>query len=67
MRARVEAHDRAAQQAVEDLLARLREREPDLAPALRSALAVIGGAHAAGRERLEDRQEVALLLPVSGG
>jgi molybdopterin converting factor small subunit len=52
---------------VDDLLASLREREPDLAPALRSALPVIGGVHAEPRQRLEDRQEVALLLPVSGG
>jgi molybdopterin converting factor small subunit len=52
---------------VEDLLTRLREREPALAPALRSALPVIGGLHAGGRQRLEDRQEVSLLLPVSGG
>jgi molybdopterin converting factor small subunit len=52
---------------VEDLLARLREREPDLAPALRSALPVIGGAHDDPGRRLEDHQEIALLLPVSGG
>lgn len=52
---------------VEDVLARLRESEPELAPALRSALPVIGGVHADPRRRLEDRQEVALLLPVSGG
>ena len=52
---------------VDDLLARLREREPDLAPALHSALPVIGGVHAEPRRRLEDRQEIALLLPVSGG
>ena len=39
---------------VDDLLARLRDREPDLAPALRSVLPVIEGEHA-------------LLLPVSGG
>ena len=52
---------------VDDLLASLREREPDLAPALRSALPVIGGVHAEPHQRLEDRQEVALLLPVSGG
>lgn len=52
---------------VDDLLARLRDSEPELAPALRSALPVIGGAHAERRRRLEDRQEVALLLPVSGG
>ena len=52
---------------VEDLLAGLREREPGLAPALVSALPVIGGLHAEPRQPLEDRQEVALLLPVSGG
>lgn len=52
---------------VDDLLTRLRDSEPELAPALRSALAVIGGAHAERRQRLEHRQEVALLLPVSGG
>jgi molybdopterin converting factor small subunit len=52
---------------VEDLIARLRDREPGLGPALRSALPVIGGAHVEARRRLEDRQEIALLLPVSGG
>jgi molybdopterin synthase sulfur carrier subunit len=52
---------------VDDLLARLREREPDLAPALRSALPIIGGAPADPRRRLEDHQEIAQLLPVSGG
>jgi len=52
---------------VADVLAHLRESEPDLAPALGSALPVIGGAHADADRRLEDRQEIALLLPVSGG
>jgi molybdopterin converting factor small subunit len=52
---------------VDDLFARLRDSEPDLAPALRSVLPVIGGVHAERRQRLEDRQEIALLLPVSGG
>ena len=52
---------------VEDLLARLREREPELAPALPSALPVIGGLHVEPLRRLEDRQEIALLLPVAGG
>jgi molybdopterin converting factor small subunit len=52
---------------VEDLLERLRDREPELAAALPSALPVIGGLHAEPRQRLEDRQEIALLLPVSGG
>ncbi len=52
---------------VDDLLARLGDQEPDLGPALRSALPVIGGVHAEHGRRLEDRQEIALLLPVSGG
>ena len=52
---------------LDDLLARLGDSEPDLAPALRSVLPVIGGVHAERRQRLEDRQEIALLLPVSGG
>ena len=52
---------------VDDLFARLRDSEPQLAPALRSALPMIEGAHAQRDQRLEDHQEVALLLPVSGG
>ena len=52
---------------LDDLLARLGDSEPDLVPALRSVLPVIGGVHAERRQRLEDRQEIALLLPVSGG
>ena len=52
---------------LDDLLARLGDSEPDLAPALRSVLPVIGGVHAERRQLLEDRQEIALLLPVSGG
>ncbi len=52
---------------VDDLLARLRNSEPELAPALRSALLVIGGVHAERRQLLEDRQEIALLLPAAGG
>jgi molybdopterin converting factor small subunit len=52
---------------IDDLFARLRDSEPELAPALRSALPMIEGAHAQRDQRLEDHQEVALLLPVSGG
>ncbi len=52
---------------VDDLFACLRDTEPDLGPALRSALPMIDGAHAERRRRLEDREEVALLRPVSGG
>ncbi len=52
---------------VEDLDARLRDDEPDLEPALRAALPVLGGEHVARDRRLADRQEIALLLPISGG
>jgi molybdopterin converting factor small subunit len=52
---------------VDDLYARIGATEPDLAPALRSALPVVGGEHVPRDRTLADRQEVALLLPVSGG
>ncbi len=52
---------------VEELYACLGDTEPALAPALPSALPVVGGEHVARDRRLAHRQEVALLLPVSGG
>ena len=52
---------------VEDLSVRLRDAEPDLGPALRAALPVLGGEHVPRDRRLADRQEIALLLPISGG
>jgi molybdopterin converting factor small subunit len=52
---------------VADLYARLAEAKPDAAPALRSALAVVAGEHAGRDDLLQHRQEVALLLPISGG
>jgi molybdopterin converting factor small subunit len=52
---------------VADLFARLAEDEPDLGPALRSVLPVVAGEHVTRDQILADRQEVALLLPVSGG
>lgn len=52
---------------VGDLLGHLRDTQPDLAPALRAALPVVAGEHVRGDHHLADRQEVALLLPVSGG
>ena len=52
---------------VADLYARLAETEPDAAPALRSALAVVSGEHAGREDLLQHRQEVAVLLPISGG
>jgi molybdopterin converting factor small subunit len=41
--------------------------QPELAPALRTALPMIGGAHAERRRVLADGDEVALLAPVVGG
>ena len=52
---------------VADLFARLAQTEPDLAPALRSVLPIVAGEHVTRDQPLADRQEVALLLPVSGG
>ena len=52
---------------VADLYAVLADAEPDAAPALRSALAVVAGQHAGRDDVLRHRQEVALLLPISGG
>jgi molybdopterin converting factor small subunit len=52
---------------VADLFARLADDEPELAGALRSVLPVVAGEHVSRDQVLADRQEVALLLPVSGG
>ena len=52
---------------VDDLYERVRTDEPELAGALRSALPVVAGEHVARDRRLADRDEIALLLPVSGG
>ena len=52
---------------VAHLFARLADDEPELAPALRSVLPVGAGEHVTRDQILADRQEVALLLPVSGG
>ena len=52
---------------VDELYERLRDAEPELAPALRSALPVVAGEHVPRDRRLTDRDQVALLLPVSGG
>ena len=52
---------------VEALLAHLATTEPELAPALRSALPVVGGAHVERDRLLAHGEEVALLIPVSGG
>ena len=52
---------------VQDALARLRAEQPDLAPALGSALPVVAGEHVRRDRRLAHREELALLLPISGG
>jgi molybdopterin converting factor small subunit len=45
----------------------LAAENPDLAPALRSALPILGGAHVSRARTLAHGDEVALLAPVSGG
>ncbi len=52
---------------VAQLFERLGEAEPELAPALRAALPVVAGEHVPRGRRLAHREQVALLLPVSGG
>jgi molybdopterin converting factor small subunit len=52
---------------VEDLYDLLGSSHPDLAPALRSALPVVRGAHVGLEQALAHGDEVALLVPVSGG
>jgi molybdopterin synthase sulfur carrier subunit len=52
---------------VDELFERLRNTDPGLASALRSALPVVAGEHVSRDRRLADRDQVALLLPVSGG
>lgn len=61
------AVDLAEGATVADLYAHLADTEPDAAPALHSALAVVAGEHASRDDVLQHRQEVALLLPISGG
>jgi molybdopterin synthase sulfur carrier subunit len=52
---------------VDELYERLSDTEPQLAPALRSTLPVVAGEHVPRDRRLADREQVALLLPISGG
>lgn len=52
---------------VAQLSAAMETEHPELAPALRSALPVVGGSHVLPSEPLTDGTEVALLIPVSGG
>jgi molybdopterin converting factor small subunit len=52
---------------VEDVYDLLATSNPDLAPALGSALPVLRGAHVERGQALTHGDEVALLTPVSGG
>lgn len=52
---------------VADLYERLGATHPEIAPALGSALALVGGAHVQRGQALANGDEVALLTPVSGG
>jgi molybdopterin converting factor small subunit len=52
---------------VADLFDRLGAVEPEVAPALPSVLPVVAGEHAERSRALRAGDEVALLLPVSGG
>jgi molybdopterin converting factor small subunit len=53
--------------SVNTLLEELREREPELAAGLDSALPVVRGTHADRDQALSDGDDVALLIPVAGG
>ena len=59
--------DLAEGATIDELFAHLSDADPNLAPALRSALPVVAGEHVSRDRRLSHRDQVALLLPVSGG
>ncbi|HET6870323.1 MAG TPA: MoaD/ThiS family protein [Solirubrobacteraceae bacterium] len=52
---------------IEDLYDCLSTRTPELAPALASALPVLGGVHVDRSRTLSPGEEIALLTPVAGG
>ncbi len=52
---------------VEDLYEHLAVDHPELAPALGSALPIVGGMHVDRGQALAHGDEVALLAPVAGG
>jgi molybdopterin converting factor small subunit len=52
---------------VDELYRRLAAGHPELAPALRSALPIVGGEHVDRGQALANGDEVALLAPVAGG
>ena len=59
--------DLEAGATVEDVFARLAREEPGVVPALASVLPVVAGEHAERTRTLDEGDEVALLLPMSGG
>ena len=61
---RIEVRDGAT---VGELCERLGSEHPELAPALVSALPIIGGEHVSRARSLAHGDEVALLAPVAGG
>jgi molybdopterin converting factor small subunit len=52
---------------VEDVLNYLSHHYPDMASRLDTCVAVVAGKHVERSFRLTDGQEIALLLPISGG
>jgi molybdopterin converting factor small subunit len=59
--------DLADDATVADAFDRLADAHPDLAPALPGVLAVVGGANVARGHQLRAGDELALLMPLSGG
>ncbi len=57
----------AEEATMADLLDQLRTQHPALEQRLNTAVPIISGHHVASSDRLTAGQEVALLLPVSGG
>jgi molybdopterin converting factor small subunit len=53
--------------SVADLLDRLRDQHPALRQRLDTSVAVISGRHVSPAERLLPGEEVAFLIPISGG
>jgi molybdopterin synthase sulfur carrier subunit len=52
---------------IDQLCERLAAGHPELSPALRSALTIVGGEHVERERTLAHGDEVALLAPVAGG
>jgi molybdopterin converting factor small subunit len=52
---------------IEDIFDRLAAGNAELDSALRSAVPIVGGMHVERGQKLDPGDEVALLLPVSGG